>query len=123
MGVRDEQPIEEPLDSRGVLMGMPVVMRMPMISMGVVMRVIVVSGMTVVMRVIVVSGMTVVMRVIVVSGMTVVMVWVMVMAVFDVVAVTVRTGVPVMRVVGGAQCCSALSVWWWRGMPPRECSA
>lgn len=52
-----------------------------------------------------------IMRVAIVSGMTVVMVWVMVMAVFDVVAVTVRTGVPVMRVVRGAQCFSALSVW------------
>ncbi|WP_208641858.1 hypothetical protein [Arthrobacter oryzae] len=55
--------------------------------------------------------MPMIMRVAIVSGMTVVMVWVMVMAVFDVVAVTVRTGVPVMRVVRGAQCFSALSVW------------
>jgi hypothetical protein len=46
-----------------------------------------------------------------------------VMAGFDIGAVTGRTGVPVMRVVGGVQCLSALSVWWWRGVPPRECSA
>ncbi|GAA2126816.1 hypothetical protein GCM10009825_04300 [Arthrobacter humicola] len=112
VGVRDEQSVQEAFDPRRMLMGMAVPMVMIIVAVVPVAVVVAVVGMVVVMAVV-----------------PMVMIIVAVVLGPVIMAASVRLcvdgrGCPgTVEVMGFGHDRSALSGWWWRGVPPSECSA
>lgn len=98
VGVRDEQSVQEALDPRRMLMGMAVPMSMVVVPVAMV-------GMIVVMIVVAV-----------VLGPVM-------MAASVPLCVDGRCRPWTVEIMGFGHDKSALSGWWWRGVPPSECSA
>jgi hypothetical protein len=102
VGVRDEQSVEEALDPRRMLMGMAVGMAAPMVM--VVMAVVPVA----------MVGMIVVLAVVLGP---------VIMAASVRLCLDGRCCPRTVEIMGFGHDKSPLSGWWWRGVPPSECSA